>query len=404
MNLAIRDVRRNLGRFLLTTAGVSLLLIIIMGMGGIYRGLVADALVLVDHSDADLWVVQRDTRGPLAEPSRVPRSLVHRVRAVPGVRWAREFIYHTTQRRFGDRSLRFDLLGMSWPDDRGSWLPIVAGRGLAQNHFEIVADRSLGFRTGEQMRLGKESYTVVGLTQGLVGLDGNGIAVVTVADALAIQADTVGESVRLDRATRHAQGQRSELGRKQPSLVEPAGPAGAGTLGLELPRINAVVVKVLDGWLAGEVAATIGAWGDVTVHSRSTQESLLVEGVIDKARRQIGLFSTLLTAIASIIMALVLYTLTLEKLHDIALLKLLGMPSRQIFGLVLQQAVFFGAASYAIAYFAGTAIFPHFPRRVIITSADLWEWAATVLLVSVLSSSLGIWRAMHVAAHEALNG
>ena len=76
MNLAIRDLRRSLGRFLLTTAGLSLLVMIIMGMGGIYRGLVADALVLLNHTDADLWVVQRDTRGPLAEPSHVPRSLV----------------------------------------------------------------------------------------------------------------------------------------------------------------------------------------------------------------------------------------------------------------------------------------------------------------------------------------
>ena len=49
-------------------------------------------------------------------------------------------------------------------------------------------------------------------------------------------------------------------------------------------------------------------------------------------------------------------------------------------------------------------MFPHFPRRVIIVPADLWQWAAIVLLVSVLSSSLGIWRAMRVEAHEALGG
>jgi putative ABC transport system permease protein len=402
MNLAIRDLRRSLGRFLLTTAGLSLLVMIIMGMGGIYRGLVADALVLLDHTDADLWVVQRDTRGPLAEPSHVPRSLVHRVEAVPAVRWAREFLYLTLQRDLGGRNLRFDLLGVSWPEDRGEWLPIVGGRGLAQNHFEMVADQSLGFQPHQRVRLGKETYTIVGLTHGLVGLEGNGIAVITVADALAIQSETAGESVRLDRATRHVQGQQSDLGRKQPTLVEPGGPAGMA--GLDLPRVSAVLVKVCEGRRAEDVAALMSAWGDVTVHSRRTQELLLVEGVIDKARRQIGLFSTLLTAIASIIMALILYTLTLEKLHDIALLKLLGTPSRWIFGMVLQQAVLLGGASYAIAYVAGGAVFPHFPRRVIITPADLGRWAAIVLLVSVLSSSLAIWRAMRVEAQEALNG
>lgn len=33
INLAFKDIRHNLGRFLLTTAGISLLLIVVMGMG-----------------------------------------------------------------------------------------------------------------------------------------------------------------------------------------------------------------------------------------------------------------------------------------------------------------------------------------------------------------------------------
>ncbi|NLG00160.1 MAG: ABC transporter permease, partial [Lentisphaerae bacterium] len=48
MNLAVRDIRQNFGRFALTTVGVGLLLMIVMGMGGIYRGLIADATLLVE--------------------------------------------------------------------------------------------------------------------------------------------------------------------------------------------------------------------------------------------------------------------------------------------------------------------------------------------------------------------
>ena len=46
--------------------------------------------------------------------------------------------------------------------------------------------------------------------------------------------------------------------------------------------------------------------------------------MVDKARRQLGLFRVLLIIISTIIMALILYTLTLDKIHDIALLKLIG--------------------------------------------------------------------------------
>lgn len=47
MNLAVRDIRHHLGRFILTCLGLALLLGVVISMIGIYRGLVADALVLV---------------------------------------------------------------------------------------------------------------------------------------------------------------------------------------------------------------------------------------------------------------------------------------------------------------------------------------------------------------------
>jgi hypothetical protein len=72
MNLASKDIRHNVGRFALTTLGVGMLLMVVMGMGGIYQGIVEDATLLIDRIGADLWIVQRHTRGPFAEVSRVP--------------------------------------------------------------------------------------------------------------------------------------------------------------------------------------------------------------------------------------------------------------------------------------------------------------------------------------------
>ena len=172
MNLATKDIRNNLGRFALTTLGVGMLLMIVMGMGGIYRGIVEDATLLIDRVGADLWIVQRSTRGPFAELSRVPSNLVHRARAVPGVRVAREFVYHTIQRERDGRPLRIAVLGLSWPLDKGEWVPLIRGRPLAQNHFEMIADKSLGLQLNEQIRLGRESYTVVGLTSGMISSNG----------------------------------------------------------------------------------------------------------------------------------------------------------------------------------------------------------------------------------------
>jgi hypothetical protein len=75
VNLALRDVRYRPGRFVLTALGLGLLLATVMAMGGIYQGLVLEALSIVHGAGADLWVVQKDTNGPFAETSRVPDDL-----------------------------------------------------------------------------------------------------------------------------------------------------------------------------------------------------------------------------------------------------------------------------------------------------------------------------------------
>src|SRR5512140_683901 len=119
MNLAGRDIRHNFGRFVLTTIGLGLLLMLVMGMGGIYRGLVEEATLLVDRIEADLWVVQKDTRGPFAEISRLPPNLEDRLRAVPGVAGSRAFVSTTIQRARNGRPMRLTVQGLSWPEDRG---------------------------------------------------------------------------------------------------------------------------------------------------------------------------------------------------------------------------------------------------------------------------------------------
>ena len=129
----------------------------------------------------------------------------------------------------------------------------------------------------------------------------------------------------------------------------------------------------------------------------------MLKGSVEKIKAQIGLFRVLLTIIAAIIMALILYTLTLDKIHSIALLKLIGAPNHVILGLILQQALLLGGMGFGIAYLLGQRVFPLFPRRVIITDGDVLQLGMIVLGISVASSVLGIWKALQVSPNEALS-
>ncbi|MCW5552097.1 MAG: ABC transporter permease [Verrucomicrobiae bacterium] len=403
MNLAAKDIRHNFGRFALTTVGIGLLLMIVLGMSGIYRGMIDDALVVVDHIGADLWVVQRGTRGPFAEISRLPANLEHRLRAVPGVAKARTFVSHNVQREYNGRPLRMNAHGLAWPEDKGEWVKLIAGRPLGQAHYEMIADASLGLALGERLKLGKDTYTVVGVSQGMVSSGGDGIAFFTTQDAQAIQFDLPGEAIRLESAARVQRAVGQDLGQMQPLLLERGSGLSSGIPALARPMVSAITVLVAKGFDSAAVATTISAWPDVTVYTRDGQNELLVHGMIDKARRQIGLFRALLVIISTIIMALILYTLTLDKIHDIAMLKLMGARNSMIAGLILQQALLLGALGFVLAWYLGGWVFPKFPRRVLIAPEDLWGLALVVTVISVLASLLGIWKAMRVEPNKVLS-
>jgi putative ABC transport system permease protein len=341
-------------------------------MGGIYRGMVVDATMLIDAIDADLWVVQRDTRGPFAERSVVPRELEDRLRVVDGVATAETFTYATIQRGDVANPMRLGVVGLSWPANRGQDIPLVEGRPIGQAHRELIVDRALGLGIGTQITLGDDTYAVVGVTSGFVSSGGDPLAFATERDADAILGWVAPESQRL------------------------------GLTPGVLP--SAIVVHLLPGVDVPAVQARLAAWPDVTVWSAQEQRDLLLQGVIDKARKQIGLFRVLLSIVSAIIVALILYNMTVAKSHEIALVKLLGGRTRVIVGMILQQALLLGGIGYAVAVGIGSVAFQHFPRRVIVTPTELGGLAALVVVISILASIAGIVRALRIPPTLVLAG
>lgn len=102
-------------------------------------------------------------------------------------------------------------------------------------------------------------------------------------------------------------------------------------------------------------------------------------------------------------MSLILYTLTIDKLHDIAMLKLIGAPNRVILGMIMQQAIVLGMLGYGVACLLGREVFPHFPRRIVLVEEDLLKLGLVVFGISILASGLGIWRALRVSPGEVLS-
>jgi len=395
MNLAFHDVRHHFGRFVATSAVVGLLFTVVLAMAGIYQGLVDDATVLLDRMHADLWVVQRGTRGPFADPSRLDPSLELRVASVPGVSSARAFTTQVLQRDHGHQQLRFALVGLAFPYDRGDNLSIVQGNAIRQAHGELLADASLGLPVGEVLRLGRDDYRICGLTRQVLASGGDSVVFATIADTQRIIADDSSDALVAERERRLKRLLDTDLGQSQPTLEALAVDPRWKFPALPAPPIQAVLVNAAPARIE-EVRQALGRWSDVTVWTRIEEEQLVLQGMVAKARMQLGVFAAILIVSSSLLLAAVLYNLTLEKAHDIAVLKLLGARATRIVSLVLQQAWATAILGYAIALALGSQAFPHFPRRVVLTEVSVVGVGVLLFVVSTLASVVGVVYALRV--------
>lgn len=386
MNLGFKDIRHNLGRFVMTAAGVAFLVTASVGMIGLYRGIVEDALLIINRIGADLWVVQGGRSGPFSESSAISSDMDRRVEGVAGVALTRRFVQVNQQFAFDGRQLRASITGLDYPRDRGDWIVLSAGRALANTHFEAIADESVGLGLGDRVRLGQDDYTIVGLTRGMVDMGGDGLLFVTVNDAMAIAQRRTSEEVLL---ARRAAGQG-------------AGSAGGSSVRQD-SKIAATLVTLNPAADPAAVRAAIMAWGDTNVLSRADQENLLLNQRLWRLRVQILAFTAVLLIVMAIVISLIIYMLTMEKRHQIAMLKLIGARNSVIVAMIAEQAYLIGAGGLLMGFGLARLIFPMFPRRVVMTPGDLALLGVAMAVICGFASVLGISRAIKVRAQEVLS-
>jgi len=378
MNLAWRDIRYKLGRFILTCVGLSLLLAVVITMAALNRGQIEDATALVRAIGADLWIVEADTVGPFAESSRIPGDTREMVARIHGVAEAGSITLQNVQLDRAGRKVRLQVVGYE-PGRPGGPVQIAIGREITRSHYELIADRQTGLKVGETVRLGRNDYTVVGETRGIVTLSGDSIVYVTLRDAQQLQFELTPPAARREAA-------RGAQQREQTNLV------------------NAVVARLVPEVPSEEVAEVVRRWKHLTVLTDKQQQDFLTVNVIERARRQLGLFMAILTVVSIVIIALIIYTLTMDKIREIATLKLIGAPNRTIIGMIVQQALLMGLASY----FIGTAMVylfkGWFPRRLVMLPEDIAALFGVVVVVCLLASVLGVRAALRVDPGRALTG
>ena len=401
ISLAGRDIFHSWGKFVFTGFGLGLLIGVTLIMAGVYRGMVDDAKALLNNSGADLWVVQQDTLGPYAEPSSVRDDLYRSVMTTPEVEHASNITYLTTQVHYKDKDIRAMVVGIHTGEHAWNnlgWPPyLLAGRQLTRGHYEAVVDITSGLKLGDRIKIRRNYFTVVGLTRRMVSSGGDPMIFIPIKDAQQAQFQKDNAAILQDRR-RTAQ---------NPIYNRPAYPDLLDSvLSAQTSNryVNAILVRLKTGTSAEDTAEHIQRWQQLTVYTRLQMEHILISKMIATSARQIAMFLVILALVSAAIVAFIIYTLTMDKIREIAVLKLIGTRNRTIAWMILQQALALGLIGFTIGKSTSTFAAPYFPKYVLLIPQDSILGFIAVMLICMLASLVAIRMALRIDPAEAIGG
>ena len=396
ISLAGRDILHSWSKFVLTGIGLGLLIGVTLTMAGVYRGMVDDAKALLNNSGADLWVVQQDTQGPYAESSSIHDDVYRSLLGLSGVARAANVTYLTMQVRLDNTDVRAMVVGFE-PGQPGEPGYLVAGRHITRNHYEAVADVKTGFQLGDSIRIRRHDYRVVGLTKRLVSSGGDPMVFIPLKDAQEAQFLKDNDAILNERARTAANPTLNRPG--VPGLLEAIQASQNANR-----NVNAVLVQVSPGSQPETVANEVRRWKHLQAFTRVQMEEILVAKLIATSARQIAMFLVILAVVSAAIVAFIIYTMTLGKIREIAVLKLIGTRNRTIAAMILQQALGLGLIGFLVGKVSATVWAPFFPKYVLLEPGDAARGFVVVMVICALASTLAIRAALRVDPATAIGG
>ncbi len=381
IHLAKEDIRHTLGKFIVTAVGVGMLLGIVLIMLGVYRGMIVDAEVLLNDLGVDLWIVQENTLGPFAEASRIHEDLKYTIKSLPGIAASEAITFQNIQLPQKDRKVRVFAVGYDVYGDINPINPerLIAGRILTTDHYEIVVTDKTGFSLNDKIHLGRNLYTVVGVTRGTVSSGGDLLVFISLKDAQELQFSYSNKRIQTDRA-------RGITANKDAHMV------------------NAVMATILTGYDVDQIAGNIRKWHHKSVYTKQQQKTVLSKYVIEKASKQIGMFTAILVVVATIIISLIIYTMTLEKMKEISIMKLMGLPNSMIVKMIVEETLLLGVLAFLFGNLFSHLIYAKFPKRVVLQATDAWFLFGVIVVASIFASFVGVKKVITADPTAAIGG
>jgi putative ABC transport system permease protein len=239
---------------------------------------------------------------------------------------------------------------------------------------------------------------VVGLTQGAIDTNGDPLVFLALPDAQEIAFQKDNEEVRA------ARGRLARMLNSPKNLSSVNTASLTAALAPDTHIINAVLVRLKPGADRAAVAANIKNWLYFSVFTTEEEIQLMLKGRLAGMTKQLLLFRTLLMIVSVVIITLVIYTFTMEKIRSIAVMKLIGAPNQVIIRLVLEQSLLLTISAFGFALILINQTYPYFPKTILLVPSDEFITFLVVFFGGILASILGLVQALKTQPALALGG
>jgi len=218
----------------------------------------------------------------------------------------------------------------------------------------------------------------VGITHGTVSSGGDSLVYISLKDAQELQFLYSNARIRNDR--------------------------NRGIVAVNSHMLNAVIATKKSGYDVDKVADDIRRFKHKSVYTGAQEKVILTQNLIKTASKQIGMFTVILVIVSTIIIALIIYTMTLEKMKEIAIMKLIGIPNSIIIKMIVQETLLMGVLAFIFGNIFAHLIYGKFPKRVVLEAPDAFVLFGVVIVASILASIVGVKKVINADPAQAIGG
>ena len=312
--LFLKDMRYRQARVVLTALGITVLISLILLLGGIMNGMRIQARQYVESTGADIWISAEGSGGAFIGFSMVVEEYMAFLNSAQGLTpdSASPLVFAQARPTVRGKSTKAIVVGYKLGKLGGPKQVLIRdrqaeGRMFTPSNFEdyrpedpvpyeVVVDEKMGLEIGEQITLGNEKVKVVGKAESRM----------FVLDTPLLFMD-----VRI--------AQKLLLG--------------------NTPHVNMMIAKTSESEQPVRAAAGLDALE--TIEARTLKQTLgdIIAYYVDEPMKAVQFLRVMLWLAAGILVGMITYVTMLEKTQEIGVLKAIGAANSYVMGLLLKQVV-----------------------------------------------------------------